>query len=176
MKLKAKKARRKYKNDLAYIRAVYRNNKSTIDAAFPPEDFLGQKPFTSFRRYVEDQLYKHDPTTMKILKTKSGKPIKSSTVNKTIESIARSEKFTSKFERLTTNAFTGIKKFPSAYKRFRELTKMHGRYAKIDSSKMEWNYDINGYIYDNRLVIIYKNSPAKVEVYTLEEYATMLRR
>lgn len=174
-KLRAKKARSKYKSDLAYMRAIYRNNKQVIDEAFPPEDFYNQSSWTSFRRYIEDQLYQHDPITMKVIKNRRGKPKKISKVQNVVETIARSEKFTSKFERLTANALSGLNKYPAAYRKFRELTKVRGRYTKIDTSKLEWQPDINGYLYNDEVVVIFKNSPARVEVYTLGEYAQRMR-
>lgn len=134
---KAKYRRSHYKTDATYIRAVYLNNKEVIDAEL---NFMGN-PYQVFKQQIIE--YKEQ-----------GK-----TVTEGIQTLARSTIFTSEEERFHENFWSGLKAFKEEYKQFKELTKEKGRYTKLDDSKLKWDKDARGYVYDNKILISYENSP-----------------
>lgn len=142
MTLKAKKAKSKYKNTDAWIEAVYRNNKTTIDQEL---SFAG-KPKQVFKQMVKE--YMSEGLSAK----------------KAVNTIARSTLFTPEVERLHNNMLSGLKSDKDAYKVFRDLTREKGRYSKFDESKLQWNKDEKAYIYDNKVLISFDNSPYGVKV------------
>ena len=119
---KAKHPYSYYKSPDHYYEAVWRNNKDYITEALdygqrgsPKQHFIKM-----VKEYVEDDGL--SPT-------------------KAMKAVARSTVFTSEVERIKTNAFGGLKSYQMEYKDFRELTKVRGRYTKIDPERLKWKYD-----------------------------------
>lgn len=134
---KAKYRRSHYKSDATYIRAVYQKNKTVIDEKLRD---IGN-PYKIFKEQIKE--FKEQ-----------GK-----TVTESINTIARSTIFTTEKERLHENFWSGLKAFKEEYKQFKELTKEKGRYTKLDDSKIVWDRNARGYVYDNKILITYENSP-----------------
>lgn len=134
---KAKYRRNHYKSNGTYIRAVYQNNKIVIDKE------LGDigNPYKVFKQQIVEYM-------------QQGKSLEEG-----IQTIARSTIFTTEKERLHENFWSGLKAFKEEYKQFKELTKEKGRYTKLDDSKLVWDRNARGYVYDNKILITYENSP-----------------
>ena len=143
MKLKAKKGKSKYKNTDTWLDAVYRNNKEFIDEKLKNVSVPKLSKRTIFKDIVKEYS-DQGLSPLKALKTASN-----------------SEIFTSKMERLHNNAFSALKAAKDAYKTFRELTKEHGRFTKMDETKLKWENGV--YIYEN-IMISFQNSPYGIRV------------
>ena len=67
MRLKAKRARKQYKSDLTYIRAVYNNNKKKIAANIADEwvEAFGGDVYKAFKSLIQDQMKYSNPKTGK---------------------------------------------------------------------------------------------------------------
>lgn len=143
MKLKAKKGKSKYKNTDTWLDAVYRNNKEFIDEKLKNVSVPKLSKRTIFKDIVKEYS-DQGLSPLKALKTASN-----------------SEIFTSKMERLHNNAFSALKADKDAYKTFRELTKEHGRFTKMDETKLKWENGV--YIYEN-IMISFQNSPYGIRV------------
>lgn len=127
--LAAKKKKGAYKNTDAWLEAIYRNNKATIESALQGTKIGAKKTFKN----IFKELVKEGVTPVKAINT-----------------IARSTLFTSREERLKQNFYTGLKADEhGAYKRFRELTKnVQGKYTKFDPNKLRYDSHSKGYIYE----------------------------
>lgn len=138
---KAKHNKSFYKNTDAWLNAVYRNNKTTIDK----ELSWAGSPKRVFKQMVGEYINE------------------GLTPTKAVSTIAKSTLFTTTSERLRTNAYQALKTDKAAYKAFRELTKEKGKYTAFDESKFTWNKSEGVYTY-GKVVISFQNSPYGVEV------------
>ena len=90
--------------------------------------------------------------------------------------------FTTKGERLRANAVKALKEDSEVYQEFREYTKVHGRYTRIDYDKLEWDASSHSYTYDARewdenkkmyvgnvVQISFSNSPKETIVEIIDE-------
>jgi len=143
---KAKHNKGYYKNTDAWIDAVYRNNKTVIDANLT---LAGKSPKATFKQIIKEYI------------NEGVKPTQA------MKTLARSTVFTSRQERLKANLWSGLKGDKAAYKEFRELTKEKGKYTAFDPDKLVWDRTNNVYTYNNLLKIGFQNSPYGIEVSAL---------
>lgn len=145
MKLQAKQKRNKYKDTDAWLDAVYRNNKASIDEALKD---VGKYGRLSKKKIFKDLVKERMETVPN--------------PDKALKKVSNSTIFTPAYERYANNAISGIKGDKMVYKQFRELTKERGRYTKIDPSKMKWDKYEQVYIYDGKFKIDFKPSPKEI--------------
>lgn len=144
----------KYKNLDAYLNSIYRQNKDLIDSRYLTEEdlalatnrekLLKTSKKTAWKNHVKEYMeegYSVDEALKKV---------SNSRVMMDYEDLARN------------NALDGLKEDKEAYKKFRELTKVKGKYTKIDSRKLTYIGN-NEYAYEN-VVISFKNSPEEIIV------------
>lgn len=145
LKLKALKAKSKYKNTEAWLDAVYRNNKEYIDSKIIVTSTRESKK-AIFKRMVGEYMEEGLSPT------------------KALKTVSKSSVFVPYKERAVSNAYTALKADKLAYQQFRELTKSGGKYTKIDMGKFVWDPDQKVYVYDNEVIIRFDNSPKQVIV------------
>lgn len=133
--LKAKHKKSYYKNENAWLKAVYKNNKEVIDKTLGSSAETKKSKYSMFKKLVKEM--KED----RYLNDKYDGRV---TTVRAVEGLARSEIFTSAKERITGNALKSLKKDKELYKKFRRLT---GWNSKVDTANFEWNKTLNGYIY-----------------------------
>ena len=134
--------RRYYKNDDAYIDAIYRKNKEIIDRKL--SDVGTGRPKALFKTLVKEYI-------------EEGK-----TPRQSASIVGRSELFVPRAERLGSNAFSALRKDPTSWKAFSSLRSKRderGRFTKIDTTKLTWDKKQKVYVYNNEVVISFKNSP-----------------
>ena len=144
VKLKAKKSKGKYKSTDAWIDAIYRNNKVLIDEKLVSTATMSKK--SVFKRLINELI-------------EEGK-----TPTAALGIVNKSTLFTTVPERLRSNAYEALKSDKEAYKKFRELTKEHGKYTKIDLSKLVYDKATATYAYDGMIKVSFANSPYRVIV------------
>ena len=151
LNLKALKSQGKYKNKSTYLDAVYRANKKLIDEHIeqPTNPNISKK--TVFKQLVKEQ------------------EAEGMTTRQAVKTLSRSTVFTSTKERLQYNAYEAVRGDLDAYKEFRELTKVKGKYQKIEMDKFVWDQDEHAYIYDERVKISFSNSPKETIVEIIDE-------
>lgn len=140
--LKAKHPRSFYKSTDAWLDAVWRNNEERIRAAYegiakPKASFK-----SSMKTYIEQGLSPHEA----------------------MSTLVKSTIFTPARERFIDNARKGLRGDKAAYKAFRDMTREKGRFTKFDPSLMRWDKKEKVYVYNNQVIISFKNSPERVEV------------
>lgn len=140
--LKAKRPRSFYKSTDAWLDAVWRNNEERIRAAYEGI----KKPKASFKSSMK-QYMKQGLSPAEAMST-----------------LVKSTIFTPARERFIDNASKGLRGDKAAYKAFRDLTREKGRFTKFDPSLMRWDKKEKIYIYNNQVIISFKNSPERVEV------------
>ena len=145
-----------YKSYKTWFYQVYRNNKELIDAKYDFNPEVG--PYKLFKRAAYELI-------------EQGKSPESA-----VQTIARSSLFTSKKERYQDYFLESLKSERSAFKRFQELSKDRGRYTRFDSDKLWWSYEDKVYVYDNKVLVSFENSPYQIVVKKISsEYAERLR-
>lgn len=136
MKLKALKAKSKYKNENAWLDAVYRKNKNLIDFSFPERGGLSSK-----------KLFKMQVKQYKELENGRYSTYKS------VQLVAKSSSFTSKDERLfQENLFKGLASNTRASQRFEKLSGEKIKNVSIKDLKYEGSgqYSYKGVIIETR--------------------------
>lgn len=141
MLLKAAKAKYKYKNENAWLDAVYRKNKTFIDSKL---SVVGEKN----KKKVFKQLVKE-------------RQDRGETTYRAVKNLGKTEIFTSRRERSQENILKAIKSDKETFKQFR---KEIGFNTKIDTTKFEWDYKDKVYKYGNTIIDI-TNSPYKIKIY-----------
>ena len=150
MHLKAKLTRKRYKNDTAFINAVYRNNKQWIDSHIYGGKPKGAKSIkTAFVNSVKDYM------EMNNISAQSA-----------IDILVSSESFTTAAERMQRNITKAIKSNPSVYNEFKKELKLNKK-EDIDPSKFNWNYNEEAYEYEDYYIQI-DNSPKDGSSYTIK--------
>ncbi len=158
-RLRAKKNKSFYKNDSAYIDAVYRNNKAYIDSHMPQELLdKGVSPKAFFRAEVN--------RVKQQLNQQTGKKF---TINRAIKRVANSKMLNPEMTNsdIKANNFESLlKKDSQRYREFRNRTRQKGKFTKFDYTKVSFDgyYVVNGsnaavYYYDEDTVIIEYKSP-----------------
>ena len=156
---KPKKVKRsRYSSNSAYIRGVFNANKELIvekireweeegnDIGIP-----GDTPYQKFRTFVRGYMRQ------------------GYSIEKSIRSVGLSFPFATKAERYKQFVFEYLKDYPEEYKKFRELSKEHGRYTKFKENELRY-VGGNTYIYADKVKISFKNSPERVEI---EDYGAL---
>ena len=141
MQLRAKKAKYKYKNESAWLKAVYRNNKELIDSKLSM--IKESNKFNIFKQLVKER-----------------QDVRGETAYKAVQSLAKSEVFVSRKQRLQENVYKAIK---SDKELMRQFKKKAGR-KKIDTEKFEWDYEDKVYKYEDVRIDI-SNSPYGIIIY-----------
>lgn len=156
-RLLANKRMSSYKDEKAYIDAVYRNNKEYIDSHID-QDYvkLHGTPKKAFKALVKEQMSETNYNTgekytlQEALKRLSG----SKSLNKEWKT---SDVKANNFENL-------LKKDKNVYKEFRNKTREGGKFAKYDYSKLKFEgyYVVNGtnaavYFYGDTYIIEFKS-------------------
>lgn len=147
MLLRANKAKYKYKNEKAWLDAVYRKNKNLIDSAL-----------SGVREKSKKSVF--------IQLIKERKETKGETLFQAVRRIGRTDVFTTRKERAQENIFNAIKKEKDLYKIFRKSV---GWKEKIDLSKFSWDYDDKVYKYGDTVIDI-SDSPYEIHIYTLDNW------
>lgn len=152
---KAKKPRNKYKNENAWLRAVYRNNKELIDSKLNLEHTTGYRAFKALLREYKQDSYTQD---------KYGN---NPTNKQALERMANSEIFRSKGERLQSNAWNALKDKTNkqAYETIRRLT---GWKTKMSVENLRWDSKAGMYVYQGpkgKAYIDFSNSPKQIWVF-----------
>ncbi len=146
------KSKSKYKDLNRYLDAVYRANKEFIDNRILTESELElasnreilekQSKKTLFKNYIKEYMDE------------------GYTVDQAIKKASYSRVFTEYVDLAHENLLQGLKEDKKYYKKFRELTKVNGRYTKIDMNKFTYIGN-NEYSYGN-IIISFSNSPKRV--------------
>ena len=176
--LKAPKRRSEYSNTREWLNAVYEHNQEYID------EKLGtniSSPKSSFKENVLQHIREE------VNKIKKGNPdieIGKREMNRiekrALETVSRSASFTTERERFQDYFWGGItkktpeemhkkEKYSESYKTFMNLTRdEHGRFQKFDPEKLHWSSVEKHYVYDNKIIIKFTNSPYSVDIRTIE--------
>lgn len=141
--MKAKKPRTQYKNTNTWLNAVYKENKQYIDSKI--ETTGNTSKLKVFKALVNEYISEGN------------------TPNRALRKLEASTVFTETKDRLTQNMYKALKADKFAYKEFRELTKIKGKYQKIDFEKFQYNSEDHTYRYGN-VIISFENSPYQVVV------------
>lgn len=147
MLLKAKKAKYKYKNEKAWLDAVYRNNRELIESALSGVRETNKKKI--FVQLIQER-----------------RDVKGETLYQAVRRIGKTDVFSSKKERAQENILNAIKREKDIFKTFRKVT---GWNEKIDVTKFRWDYDDKVYKYGD-VVIDISNSPYEINIYTTDEW------
>lgn len=147
MLLRANKAKYKYKNEKAWLDAVYRKNKVLIDSALSEVRETNKKKI--FIQLIKER-----------------KETRGETLYQAVRRIGKTDVFSSKKERAQENILNAIKREKDIFKTFRKSV---GWKKKIDTTKFRWDYDDGVYKYEN-VVIDVSNSPHEINIYTTDEW------
>ena len=165
-KLWSKQRKSRYKTVDNWLDSVYRKNKEKIDAAIeqPTNPKMNKKEV--FKELVKE--YHEEGHNW----------------SKSLQLYERSTNYTSTAERLKSNAYKALVSDDiETYRRFRNLTKIKGRYTSIDWDNVKWDADSKSYIYHNKIWdeesksyktynvirISFQNSPKETIVEELED-------
>ena len=139
--LRAKLARKRYKSDMNFINAVYRNNKEWIDSRIYGGKPKGARSIkTAFINSVRDYMETNNISAQSA-----------------IDILASSETFTPASERFQLNITKAIKNNPEIYSQFKKKLKL-GKKEDIDYTKFVYNQFEKGYEYEDYFIVI-DNSP-----------------
>jgi hypothetical protein len=149
---------RDFKTVEGYLRRVYRENKTKIDAAFEGTTIDPKNYKKAFVETVKDELNMGN----KQIKLNDGrvKWIPHENIQSALRSVGRSEAYLPEAEKFKENALKGIRS-EGMYKDFREVALRDpktGRYRAFDPAKMKY-VGKGSYVYDGRIRIDYQNSP-----------------
>ena len=142
MRLRAKKSKSKYKNTDRWIDAVYRANKAFIDERLENLTNPKQSKKTVFKNLVNEYI------------DEGLAPVKA------LNTLSKTTIFTDVKDRLHSNVLTALKN-ENLDKEFRKLA---GWKNKFDPDKLVWDKDEKIYVYDNKVMINFKNSPYGIEL------------
>lgn len=144
--LRAKYRSTHYKSEARWLYAIYQHNKALIDAAYADAAGEVKSPYRNFKAQVEEYVY--------------GRGFK---ISEALGIIGRTEKFRAgEGTWWQKNVIDGMKA-AGVYKEFQILTRVKGRFAAPDPSKLIYVGD-KTYVYDNRVLISFRNSPVEVIV------------
>lgn len=131
--------RKDFKTEEAFLRDVFARNREAISSV------LGDKADSKFIEQVQ-----------------SLKELRNVNVKQAINIVSRYKAFTPYEETAKSNVIEAMKNFDT-YQEFRNLTRDEkGRFTKVDMSKLEWDRDSQSYIYNNRVIISFLDSPKRV--------------
>lgn len=139
MKSKLKLPRGFFRSEKTYFDAFYKINKEILD-----ENVFGE--------------YGANISARETIKRKAEE--EGVTWNEAIKSWGRSEQFIDVKTRLVNNAYEKIKSDRNTYLEFREITKEHGKFTKINLNDFVYVGE-NTYMYHG-VMVSFKNSPDEV--------------
>ena len=150
-----------YSSEDRYLDAVYRKNKTKIDAAYEKTRKLLKakgvefEDFSSFKTRFKNQV-------------KLTQEINQVSITRAVKLYANKAIFKNKGEVGVDNMLSGLKKNPGAWEYFRHLNRDEkGRYLPFDPSKLAW-LNSSLIVYDNRIEISFLDSPVGVTVFDLK--------
>lgn len=158
MKLVAKKPKKFYKNETAWVNAVYRNNKVVINALVKGLGVSGRKALGNMIRDI-----KKDKNVIRKHKEK-GQSKTSVTTGEALDFLGKSEILTPKAQRLRENALRGIRGDKQALDTLRRVT---GWNVKLDSENLTWDSRAGAYVYRGKkgtVYIYFDDSPKQIMV------------
>lgn len=137
--------RKDFKTEEAFLEDVFARNREVISSV------LGVNAESKFIDQVQ-----------------SLKELRDVNVRQAIKIVSRYKAFTPKSDIMKENAIQGLKSW-DLYQDFRNLTRDEktGRFTKVDYSKLKWDRESNRYIYDNRIAIVYNDSPKGVSLFLI---------
>ena len=148
--LKSKHRASFYKSEVAWLNAIYRANKALIDAAY--KDTGTSSPRAVFKSQVREYKAQGYSTKESIKIVSNTRAFRPAGVPWYIE-----------------NAVQGMKSM-GAWQQFLNLNRdAQGHYLPFDIYKMKYIGD-KVYLYDNRIVVEFRNSPVGIYLYSRMEY------
>ena len=136
--LRARKAKKYYKDTNAWLDAVYRNNKQVIDKALQSTRWSSSKKI--FKEWIRAYI------------AEGNSPAKA------LRKLSRSEIFTDRATRLKENFLKGLK---ADKEKFKEFRKKIGWRTKIDINKLKYDYQEGAYVYEGADVEVYEDPSPK---------------
>ena len=121
--LRARKAKKYYKDTNAWLNAVYRNNKQVIDKALQSTRWSSSKKI--FKEWIRAYI------------AEGNSPVEA------LRKLSRSEIFTDRATRLKENFLKGLK---TDKEKFKEFRKKIGWRTKIDINKLKFDYQEGAYV------------------------------
>ena len=144
--LRAKYRATHYKSEARWLYAIYQRNKALIDAAYADAAAEVKSPYRNFKALVQEYTLSRDFK-----------------ISEALEIIGRTEKFRAgEGTWWQKNVIDGLKTAGN-FKEFQFFTRVKGRFVAPDPSKLVYVGD-KTYIYDNRVLISFRNSPVEVIV------------
>lgn len=128
-----------FKSETDYLKDVFRRNREAITNVY------GEGAESTFIRAVQ-----------------SVKQVRDVNIRQAVNLLSQAKAFTPYEETAKSNVIEAMKNFDT-YQEFRNLTRDEkGRFTKVDMSKLKWDRDSQSYIYNNRVIISFSNSPEGV--------------
>lgn len=123
-------------------------------------DFL--KDVFARNREAITKVYGEDAEKTFIDAVLSNKEVKEVNIRQAVTLLSRAKAFTPYEETAKRNVIEAMKNFDT-YQEFRNLTRDEkGRFTRVDMSKLVWDRDSQSYIYNNRVIISFLDSPKRV--------------
>ena len=141
---KGVKKRKDFKTQDQYLDYIFEQNRSKLTEVF------GTNARERFKGSVESYKIAYDTNITGALKK-----------------LENTKAFTPEVERLKSNMWQSLKNY-KAVSKFQQLTRdKKGKFTKFDTSKLVWNRENKSYIYDNRVMISFNNSPQQIVLFDL---------
>lgn len=141
---KGVKKRKDFKTQDQYLDYIFEQNRSKLTEVF------GIDARERFKGAVESYKTAYDTNITGALKK-----------------LENTKAFTPEVERLKSNMWASLKSY-KAVGTFQQLTRGEGgRFTKFDPDKLKWDRENKSYVYDNRVMISFDNSPQQITLVNL---------
>lgn len=141
---KGAKKRKDFKTQDQYLDYIFEQNRSKLTEVF------GVNARERFKGSVQSYKIAYDTNITGALKK-----------------LENTKAFTPEVERLKSNMWQSLKSY-KAVSKFQQLTRdKKGKFTKFDTSKLVWDRETKSYIYDNRVMISFNNSPQQIVLFDL---------
>lgn len=141
---KGAKKRKDFKTQEQYLDYIFEQNRGKLTEVF------GNNARERFKGAVE-----------------SYKIAYSTNINGAIQKLANTTAFTPEVERLKSNMWQSLKNY-KAVSTFQQLTRgQGGRFTKFNPDKLKWDRETKSYVYNNRVMISFDNSPQQIILFDL---------
>lgn len=141
---KGVKKRKDFKTQDQYLDYIFEQNRSKLTEVY------GVDAKKIFKGQVESYKIAYDTNITGALKL-----------------LEKKEAFTPEVERLKSNMWQSLKSY-KAVNMFQQLTRdKGGKFTKFDPNKLKWDRENKSYIYDNRVMISFDNSPQQIVLFDL---------
>lgn len=148
---KGYKKRKDFKTQDQYLDYIFKKNKEKLTTIFGNDENGVPIKNSAKREKISLERFKGTVESYKVSYDIN--------VNKALSKLGNKVAFTPESERLRDNMVKGLKSV-GAYNTFQQLNRdKKGRFTKFDSDKMKWDRNNQSYIYDNRVMISFRNSP-----------------